>query len=132
MSNFGQGQGVPNKRENQEIDNMSFWMLPGQTKVLMALNTWKAPMPSRISRRRTAKPEYHHYPSKLARISETTYSHTVLTLKDFEERGLVRKTKIGRITTYELTKSGEETVKWIKDFKNLLKLPKDGLNLKEV
>jgi predicted transcriptional regulator len=117
---------------NKRVGKHTWIMFPGVMKTLMAMATPVPKMPARISKRGKRNPQYYLYPSKIAIISETTYSHSVLTLQKFEEEGIIRREKIGRITTFTLTKKGEELIRWFREFMTLLELPKNGLTLKQV
>lgn len=117
---------------NKRISNHTWIMFPGVMKTLLAMTTPLPKIPDRASKRKRRNVQYHLYPSKIAIISETTYSHSVLTLQKFEEEGIIRREKIGRITTFTLTKKGEELIRWFNEFMTLLEMPRDGLTLKEV
>ena len=50
------------------------------------------------------------YASTLQHKAETQYSHTIKTLQQLEDEGLIRKRKNGRRKEVMLTKDGEEIV----------------------
>jgi len=117
---------------NKRVGLHTWIMYPGVMKTLMAMATPTPPIPPRASKRKRRNTQYHLYPSKIAIISETTYSHSVLTLQKFEEEGIIRREKIGRITTFTLTRKGEELIRWFNEFMNLLEMPPEGMTLREV
>ena len=116
---------------NRRVDKHSWIMFTGVMKTFLAMSTKVPQMPARISKRGKRNTQYHLYPSKIAVISETTYSHSVLTLQKFEEEGLIRREKIGRITAFTLTRKGEELVRWFNEFMTILEMPENGLDLIE-
>ena len=51
---------------------------------------------------------HENYPSKLAKDTKCTYSHTVHLLQRIEKMGLVNFEKRGRLKLVRLTKNGEK------------------------
>ena len=58
-----------------------------------------------------------HYPSKIAKNTKVTYSHTVHVLQDFKKMGLIETEKKGRLQIIRLTKKGKLLTDTLKDFR---------------
>lgn len=58
-----------------------------------------------------------NYPSKLAKDTKCTYSHTVHLLQKIEKMGLVEFEKRGRLKLVRLTKNGQKISEGFRDLK---------------
>ncbi len=65
-------------------------------------------------------PKGDHYASNLAKNVDCTYSHVVKVLKVFEDNGLVKFEKKGRLKILKLTDKGSKVAELLTEVKNLL------------
>ena len=65
-------------------------------------------------------PRANHYASNLAKNVDCTYSHVVKVLKQFEQNGLIKFEKKGRLKLLTLTEKGARVAEHLASARNML------------